>query len=160
MRGKPTPHDERARAVGIALVTGSTEEASRQTGVPGRSIREWVDDPEFADLRQRTRDEVADEWWAIVQKGFRRVSDLLTDTDDLQKAAVATAIVTDKMLLIRGEATSRTESTLLAGRSDHEQRVLGELINTELERRADADADGAPLGDPVAQPEARQASPA
>ena len=109
MRGKTTDKRVRAKAVGLAVVVGSNE-AARQTGIPERSIRRWVMDPDLAELAARTKEQVAEEWWAIVQKGFRRVESLLDATDDAQKAATATAIIFDKLALTRGEATSRTES--------------------------------------------------
>lgn len=151
MRGKKRPARERITAVGLALVDGSAE-AARKTGIPERTIQEWTNRPEFAELRARTKDQVAEEWWAIVQKGVRRVADLLDSAEDVQKVATATAIVTDKMLLLRGEATARTESTLMQGKSDHEQRILADLINAELERRADGDPDGHQAPDSVEEP--------
>jgi hypothetical protein len=97
-----------------------------------------MESPEFGELRQRTREAATDELWAIVQKGFRRVGELLTDTDDLQKTAVATAIVTDKMLLLRGEATSRYESRdVTLDLDDHERSLLNDAIRGELARRTD-----------------------
>lgn len=128
MKGKKRPLSERTRAVGIALVDG-VPAAAEMTGIPERTIRQWQESDEFADLRRRTREEVAEEWWAIVQMGFRRVAHLLTGTDDLQKAAVASAIIADKMLLIRGEATSRYESVSLTdGISADEKRELRERL--------------------------------
>jgi hypothetical protein len=158
-RGKNRPQKERAEAVGIAVVT-SIAEASRQTGIPESTVRQWYDLPEFAELRRRNKDEVANEWWGVVQKGVRRVATLLDNAEDVQKVATATAIVTDKMLLLRGEATVRTESTLLKGRSDHEQQLLADLINAELERRADSDPAGDQAADPVEESAATEAGPA
>ena len=135
MRGKKRSQSDRIHALGIAVVEG-VPAASQATGIPERTIRQWQDTPEFAELRQRTKEQVADEWWAIVQKGFRRVAALLDGTDDIQKAATATAIVTDKMLLIRGEATSRTESKdLTHDLDDHEAEIFGEVVRAELARR-------------------------
>ena len=91
-------------------------------------------DPELAELAERTKDQVVAEWWAIVQKGFRRVEQLLDSTDDAQKAATATAIITDKMLLIRGDATSRTETRSVNDLDDHEREALRVAIDAELAR--------------------------
>jgi len=159
MRGRKRPQSERIQAVSLAVLDGPAA-AARQTGIPENTIREWVDRPEFVELRERTKEAVADEWWAIVQKGMRRVADLLGSAEDLQKVAVATAIVTDKMLLLRGEATMRTESTLLRGRSDHEQRALADLINRELERLAYPDASGHQAADPVEESASAVTDPA
>ena len=159
MRGKRTPDKLRAKAVGLALVAG-VPDAAKAMGVSERNIRRWKQDPEMAELVQRTKEAVTEEWWGVIQKGVRRVADLLDAAEDVQKVATATAIVTDKMLLIRGEATSRTESTLLQGRSDHEQRLLADIINRELEGRADAHAPGDQEPDPMAQPATAEPSSA
>jgi hypothetical protein len=132
---------ERARAVGIALVDG-VPAAAAATGIPDRTIYEWQESPEFAELRERTKEQVADEWWAIVQQGFRKTAELLGGTTDAQRAATATAIIADKMLLIRGEATSRTESRSLSDvLDDHERATLRSLIVGELADREAGSSD-------------------
>lgn len=138
MRGKKRPTDERARAVGIAVVAGGAE-ASRQTGVPERTIQEWMNRPEFAELRARSKDEVATEWWAGIQTIARSIFRDI-ESASVRDRAVALGIVAEKMLLIRGEATTRSESRdLTDDLDDHEAAVLGELVREELARRAHPD---------------------
>jgi hypothetical protein len=120
-------------------VVDGAHAASVKTGIPENTIRTWMESPEFGELRDRTKEQVAGEWWAIVQKGFRRVAKLLDTTDDAQKAATATAIIFDKLALTRGEATSRTETKDIT-LDDHEAEVLGQVIRAELARRADEHA--------------------
>lgn len=149
MRGKKRPPLERGRAVALSLVHG-VEAASEETGVPERTILDWRNSPEFAELRSRTREAASDELWAIVQKGFRRVEELIPDSDEIQKVAIATAIVADKMLLLRGEATDRYETKdLTSGLNDHEREVLGDAIRNELARRADERASVDAVGVPA-----------
>lgn len=129
MRGQKRPPGDRAKALGITLATGNASEASRQTGIPTSTILDWVQSEEFGKLRERTREQVAEEWWGIAQQGFRRVSALIDSTTDIAKVATATAIITDKMLVIRGEATSRYESRDLTGAfDDHELAALRSAI--------------------------------
>lgn len=109
MRGKKRPTADRTRALGIAVVDGAAA-ASQRTGIPENTIRTWMDTPEFVELRERTKEQVTGEWWAQVQKAFRRSIELLDKTDDPVKAATAGAIIFDKMSLSRGEATARTEA--------------------------------------------------
>jgi hypothetical protein len=131
MRGKKRPLSERTRAVGIALVDG-VKVASEATGIPERTIDDWRSSDEFAELRDRTREAATDELWAIVQKGFRRVGELIPASSDLQKVSIATAIVADKMLLLRGEATNRYEATDLTKEfDDHELDLLRDAIERE-----------------------------
>lgn len=139
MKGKKRPASERAKALGIAAVDGVAA-ASEQTGIPESTIYQWQDSPEFVELRNRTKEAVVDEWWGIVQQGFRKTAELLGGTTDAQKAATATAIIADKMLLVRGDATSRIENVSLTdGLSADTKRelrdrlarsVLGELDGT------------------------------
>jgi hypothetical protein len=134
MRGQKRPQTERTRAVGIALVKGGAQ-ASRETGIPEGTIYTWMDSPEFTELRERTKDAAAAEWWSIVQFGFRRVRELLKDEKDAQRAATATAIVTDKMLLLRGDATTRTETRAITdGWDDEERDALKRAIDAELSK--------------------------
>jgi hypothetical protein len=105
---------EKARAVGIAVMT-STEVASEELGIPRRTVGYWMDKPEFAGLRLKTRDQVADEFWSTIQVGLHRIADLIPLTEDLQKVSVATGILYDKHALLTGGATGRTESRDLTG---------------------------------------------
>lgn len=127
MRGKKRPTVERAQVAGLALVVG-VPEAARATGINERSIRRYLDDPELSELATRKQELVDQEWWAFVQKGFRRVADLMDSTDDAQKAAIATAVIYDKLALSRGGVTSRTETRSL-NFDDHETRRLRDFID-------------------------------
>lgn len=119
---------EKARAVGIAVVSGVTE-AGRQTGIPKGTIHDWMTDPAFEQLRTRKKDEVAAEVWAAFQAGVRRAVDLLPLTEDLAKVAMATGVLYDKHALMSGEATSRTESRALTDDlSDDEKLRLRDWI--------------------------------
>lgn len=137
MRGRKRPLTERAAAVGLATVVGVAE-ASRQTGIPRQTVQDWFESPEFGELRQRTKDQVADEWWAGVQRGMRAVIREFDGDAPLRDKAVAVGVMFDKLALMRGEATSRTESrSLIDDLDDHETEIFGEVVRAELTRRAD-----------------------
>ena len=138
MRGKKRPQTERARAVGIAVLEGAGE-ASRKTGIPERTIQEWTTRPEFAELRARTKDQVAEEWWAGVQHGFRRVIEAFDEEADVQKKATAAAILFDKIALLRGDVTSRSEVSTFHGYNDHEKRAIADLLRQALAGDGTAD---------------------
>jgi hypothetical protein len=141
MRGKKRPLTERAQAVGIATITGIAE-ASRQTGIPENTIRDWFTSEEFAELRVRTKDQVAEEWWAGVQRGFRAVIKAFDGNDSIQQKATAAAILTDKLAMLRGEATVRTEHRALDDINDHEQRALSQAIDAFLAEHPSGAAEG------------------
>ena len=140
MRGKKRPAAERAHAVGVALLDGASE-ASRRTGIPETTINGWMHSQEFVELRERTKEAVADEWWAGVQHGFRRVIEAFDQEADVQKKATAAAILFDKVAMLRGEATSRSEARDITNQfNDHENDTLSELLRAELARRSDENA--------------------
>ena len=146
MRGSKYRDADRVRALGIAVVEGPRA-ASEATGIPERTIYAWQESEEFAELRKRTKEQVAEEWWAIVQRGFRRTADLLDGATDAQKVAVATAIIADKMLLIRGEATGRIESVNL---SDDLPADVKRELRARLDRSVRGESElGRTEGDPV-----------
>lgn len=149
MRGKKRPAAERTRALGIAVLDGSTE-ASRRTGIPETTINSWMHTPEFAELRDRTKEQVAAEWWAGVQHGFRRVIEAFDQEADVQKKATAAAIMFDKVALLRGEATARTESrSLTDGLNDHEKQKLRDWIDGIVAADAPAAGDSGRAGTEV-----------
>jgi hypothetical protein len=148
VRGQKRPTTERTRALAIVATTGNTEEAARQTGVPGRTIRDWIETEEFAELRQRTKDEFAEELWAGVQHGFRVVVRELDGPAPLRDKALATAILFDKLALVRGEATIRTESRDLNGFDDHELAALRSAIAAGVPGPESADQAEAPVDGP------------
>ena len=140
MRGKKIPSDQRARAVGIAAVAGFAE-ASRQTGISESAVRAWYEKPEYAELRDRTKEIATSEWWAGVQLAFRRSVELLDRTDDPVKAATAGAIMFDKMALSRGDVTTRSEVSTFHGYNDHEKRAIADLLRKALAPDAASPAD-------------------
>ena len=132
MRGKKRPQVERAQVAGLAMIVG-VPEAAEATGVSERSIRRYLEDPELSELATRKQELVDQEWWAFVQKGFRRTADLLDKTDDPQKAATATAIIYDKLALSRGQATQRTETKdITIGLPDDVKRDLRDRFSDRV----------------------------
>lgn len=126
---------QKAEAVGVAAAVGVTE-AERQLGIPKTTIQYWSERPEFVLLRTKTAEAVAEEMWAAMQTGVRRIVELIPQTDDVAKVGVAVGILYDKRALMTGHATERTETRELAYQ-DHERDVLNDAIRGELARRAD-----------------------
>lgn len=146
MRGKKRPATERVTAVALAEVNG-VEAASVQTGIPSRTIRVWMDRPEFADLRSKTRDELADGFRAYAHLALTRLMEA-AQRGDIEPRDLATSlgIAVDKMLVMRGEATSRTETrTWTDDLNDDEKQRLRDWIDS-LDDPATADGQGAPAG--------------
>lgn len=110
MRGSRTPDNVRAEAVGLALVKG-VPAAAKETGIPQRSIREWRNAPEFAELRLSAREDVASVMWVAIQDGLDEVHAGLTNPNErLRDKADALFGLMQQHALMTGEATSRTEA--------------------------------------------------
>lgn len=101
---------QKAEAVAAATLS-STEAASDRLGIPQSTIRYWLDDPQFVELRSKTRDDVAESMWAAIQVGIKEVANGLRDPDaPLRDKSVALGVLYDKHALLTGGATNRSES--------------------------------------------------
>ena len=99
----------RAKAVGIAVVDGVTA-AAEKTGIPKQTIDYWLDKPEFGHLRTKTREEVAEQLWSVIQIAIREVAEGIVGDAPLRDKSVALGILYDKHALMTGGATGRTEN--------------------------------------------------
>ena len=98
----------RAEAVGIAAVEGVTR-AEEATGIPKETIHYWTQKPEFAQFRTTARAVVLDSLWVGVQVGAEALVAGLSGDAPLHHKAAAWAAITDRFLLLSGEATARSE---------------------------------------------------
>lgn len=106
---------EKAEAVAAATLSNATA-ASEALGIPETTIRYWLDDPQFVELRSKTRDDVGEQFWAAIQMGLKEVANGLRDPlAPLRDKATALGILYDKHALLTGGATARSESRDLTG---------------------------------------------
>lgn len=123
---------QKAAAVGAAEVDG-VRATARRLGLPPSTLESWRKRGEFAQLRIEKREEVAADLWAVFQKGVRRIEELLPQTDDMAKVAVATGILYDKVALMSGQATARTETRdVTDALDDHEKAQLRAVLDEVL----------------------------
>lgn len=142
MRGKKRPQAERVAAVALAEVSG-VEAAAKQTGIPERTIYYWLDRPEFAELRAKTRDEMRDGFRVIVHKAQERLTELVP-TMEARDLTILLGVATDKGLLLSGDATARTETrTWTDDLGDDEKQKLRDWIDS-LDDPATTEGEGAP----------------
>lgn len=116
---------QKLTVVGEAEVIG-VRPAARKAGVPPSTVEHWRNTPAMAQLRTQKREEVAADVWTAFQLGVRRIVELIPETEDLNKVAVATGIIYDKYALISGQATSRTES--LTGELSESERTKAKEV--------------------------------
>lgn len=133
---------EKAKAVGLAVIS-TTEGAAKQLGIPRRTLGQWIERPEYAALRHKSREAVAEEMWTAIQVGLEEVAKGLKGEAPLRDKATALGILWDKHALMTGSATSRTENREL---NDLPDSAYVEAIR-EFERiRAAPEAEAEPAG--------------
>lgn len=131
----------------MAAEMGGVVQAEEQTGIPESTIRYWMDKPEFAEFRAKTREDLADEIGTVAHLAWSRVASALrTGEMEPRDAIFAAEKATSLQLLMKGEATARTE-THDWKLDDHEtvERAAAVLVE-ELARRSDEGAAEAAVG--------------
>jgi hypothetical protein len=123
---------DKASAVTTA-VASNVLAAAQESGIPRSTIRYWVESPEFAELRQKTREEAAEGWQVVQHLALARLKELIP-TMEARDLTVLAGIAVDKSQLLGGQATSRHE-TVTEGWDDHERTALRESIREHLDKR-------------------------
>ena len=120
----------------IAAEMSSTLAAAESAGIPRKTLAYWMDDPEFAALRQKTREELGEESKALAHKALGEIQRRLPEFEP-RDLTVLYGVLTDKAQLLAGQATGRTEHRDLTGNlPDHEAEALAEAIEEWLKARA------------------------
>jgi hypothetical protein len=138
---------EKVSAVASAMAS-STLAAAQATGVPESTLRYWMESEEFAKLREKTREQIAEGSMVLATLAqaelTRKVQAGEVEPRDL---AVIYGIAIDKAQLLAGMATARTETrTLTDGLDDHEKQLLRDLIDGATAESAEAGAGSDPVG--------------
>lgn len=130
---------EKATTV-IAAEMSSVAAAAQATGIPENTIRYWVDAPEFAELRVKTREESAEGFRILMHLAQARLHELVP-TMEPRDLTILLGVSAEKAQLLSGGATARTETrTLVDELSDDEKQRLRDWIDT---------LPSVPVGDPA-----------
>lgn len=132
-------------AVVMAADMVGVVQAEKQSGIPESTIRYWMEKPEFAEFRAKTREDLEAEVSLVAHLALRRVAQTI-DTMEPRDALFAMEKATTLMLLTRGEATTRTETKDITHDLDNETR---QKLTAWIDRRVDTDAgatDSVPAG--------------
>lgn len=90
--------------------------AEEQTGIPESTIRYWMDKPEFAEIRAKTREDLADEVKVVAHLAWQAVGDALrSGYMEPRDAIFAAEKATSLQILMTGGATARTETRDITG---------------------------------------------
>ena len=140
-RGKYARHTkaEKAAAIVAAEVLGQTA-AAEQTGIPLSTLHQWLADPQYADLRTKTRADLTAEIGALVHLVLAQIVQRLPDFEP-RDLSVLFGIAVDKSQLISGQPTGRIE-TVTDGLNDHEKEALRKVLDEAIHAKEAANAGG------------------
>lgn len=142
-------YTKRQKVVAItAAMASSVTAASEQLKIPATTIDYWMDRPEFVKLREKTREDLANEMKMLAHLAAKALSDKIEAGEvEPRDLVVALGIVTDKAQLLSGAATARTETRALSdGLDDHEKQQLRDALDRLLAEPAGADEGSTPVG--------------
>ena len=133
---------EKATAV-IAAEMSTVTAAAEQTGIPASTLRYWLDSPDFAELRVKTREEAAAGFSVIMHLAQARLVELIP-TMEPRDLTILLGVAAEKAQLLGGGPTSRTETrTLTDDLDDHEHALLRDIIDGAIAEAAAAAPPGA-----------------
>jgi hypothetical protein len=119
----------------ISAEMSSVEAAAEQAGIPRKTLAYWLDAPEFADLRHKTREEMSAGMATIVHLAQTRiVAEIEAGNFQPHDLVILLGVATDKAQLLSGQATERVE-TLTSGMDDHEKAQLHEVLRRAIAER-------------------------
>jgi transposase-like protein len=142
-------YTKREKAVAVtAAMASSVSAAAEATGVPESTLRYWAEHPEFAELRAKTREQIAEGSMVLATLAQRELMRKLQAGEvEPRDLAVIFGIAIDKAQLLAGHATARTENrTLTDGLNDHEKQQLRDGLDRLLGKPAEAGAGVAEVG--------------
>jgi transposase-like protein len=140
---------QKLAAVAEAEVNGFAQSADR-FGIPESNIRYWWDQPRFADLRAKTREDRIDGYRVLIHRSQQRLDEKIDEMEPRDLINLM-GVSQDKELLLSGEATARTETRTWTEELDPDsQRRLRDWAFDRLDElnrtgEADGDAEGAGL---------------
>ena len=127
---------EKATVV-IAAEMSTVSAAAEAHGINESTVRYWMEDPRFASLREKTREEASGGFTVLMHLAQERLARLVPEMEP-RDLIVLLGVATDKGELLGGRATARTENVSITdGLDDHEKDALREAIMGELARRSD-----------------------
>jgi len=135
-------YTKRQKGVVVAIAEmSSVAAAAEKSGVPESTVRYWRDSPEFAEIRAKTKADLAEGWIVVAHLAVDSMIGALQRGEfKPQDLPTLGGIATDKSQLLSGAATERAETRDLTN-DDHERAALRDAIKREIaERHTDAEA--------------------
>lgn len=103
----------------MAVEMTSLTETAETTGIPKSTIAYWMDDPELAQVRAKTREDLAEEIGVVAHLAWTNVANALRSGEmEPRDAIFAAEKATSLQILMTGGATARTETRDITGSLD------------------------------------------
>jgi len=100
----------------LAADASSTLAAAQAKGIPESTVRYWLDQPEFASLRDNAREGMAEDALMVARLAWKKLGQAIAAGElDARDLVIATGMATDKSQLLNGAATARTEARDITG---------------------------------------------
>lgn len=116
----------------VAATMTSLADASAATGIPSSTIRYWLDSPEFADIRTKTREDMATEARVLAHRTLDAIRQRMAEFEP-RDLTILFGVLVDKSQLLAGEATSRNEHRdITDDLDDHERDALRAVLDDVL----------------------------
>ena len=127
----------------VAALASTPGTAAEQLGIPDQTLRYWLDQPQYAELRNKTREEAAAGFSVIMYRVQERLIELIPEMEP-RDLSILLGISAEKAQLLGGGPTARTETRALTDDlSDHESAILRELLHSAIEEAAAVPAESA-----------------
>src|SRR5687767_6554791 len=113
-------YTKRQKGVVVAIAEmSSVAAAAEKSGVPESTVRYWRDSPEFAEIRAKTKADLAEGWIVVAHLAVDSMIGALQRGEfKPQDLPTLGGIATDKSQLLSGAATERAETRDLTN-DDH-----------------------------------------
>jgi len=135
----------------MAVEMSSLTETADSSGIPKSTIAYWMDDPELAAIRTKTREDLADEIKMVAHLAWQRVTNALRSGEmEPRDAIFAAEKATSLQILMTGGATARTELRDITGSLDDADVIEALRAADDYTRASDPgtpeEAETAPAG--------------
>lgn len=130
----------------VAAEATSVLAAAEAMGIPRETLRDWIHNDKYAEVRQNVREGMAEESGWTARLALRMLGNAIADGELEPKDLInATGMLIEKTQLLNGGATGRTESRDLTGSlSDDDVRQIvrtaEDLLGAGTGRDAEASA--------------------